>query len=78
MHLVGLYTHCNMMHGTYNVKLINTQRHISRPESSTKGGLNTKTEGRTAEDLGPERRGTVTKDTQSHHTRTEYSSVLLT
>ena len=21
VHLVGLYTHCNMMHGTYNVKL---------------------------------------------------------
>ena len=20
VHLVGLYTHCNMMHGTYNIK----------------------------------------------------------
>ena len=22
VHLVDLYTHCNMMHGTYNVKLM--------------------------------------------------------
>ena len=25
MHFIGLYTHCNMLHGTYNVKLMSLQ-----------------------------------------------------
>ena len=26
VHLVGLYTYCKMMHGVYNIKLINAQQ----------------------------------------------------
>ena len=28
VHLAGLYTYCRMMHGTYNVKLINLTLYI--------------------------------------------------
>ena len=35
MHLICLYTHFNMMHGTYNVKYLAVFRRMAIPPSST-------------------------------------------
>ena len=40
VHLVGLYTYCRMMHGAYNVKLINTFNKLNQTYCNFKLHIN--------------------------------------